>query len=86
MAYHSQPIGLVVAESKRAAENIAKLVQVTYKKPDKKPLLTIRDVLKSGDKKKIFHEDDFPRKRKGWQYFSSSNLKLYSDVSFQVPT
>lgn len=39
--YHGQPIGLIVADSVRAAEAAAKLVKCLYSEAEKKPVITL---------------------------------------------
>ena len=52
VAYAGQPVGIIVAETQEIADNAAKLVVVNYKLKQK-PLLDVRDVLKSGDLSRI---------------------------------
>lgn len=49
MLYAGQPLGLIVAKSKRLAEKAAKLVLVEYS-DYKKPILTIKEALSYPDR------------------------------------
>lgn len=63
--YHSQPIGIIVAETQEIAQAAAEMVEVTYGDGKEQPLYTIRQVLKANAKDKIVHEQTLDPKRKG---------------------
>lgn len=63
--YYFQPVGIIVAKSHKAALAAADLIQIIYKTPDQKPLLTVRDILKANAKEKIVHEQTVTPTRKG---------------------
>nr|XP_022914971.1 xanthine dehydrogenase/oxidase-like [Onthophagus taurus] len=63
--YYSQPVGMVVATSQEVAELASDLVKVTYKAATKKPLLTIKDIIKNNVKDKIVADATHGRKSKG---------------------
>lgn len=56
--FYGQPVGILVADTYKAANKAAKLVTVKYSViSNKKPLLTIKDVLKSPNKDKRVTQD-----------------------------
>ncbi|KAJ8719393.1 hypothetical protein PYW08_011568 [Mythimna loreyi] len=55
--YYGQPVGVVAAITKRAAEAAAELVKVKYKKLDGKLVLSIKDALVAPDKDKRLRKD-----------------------------
>lgn len=63
--YYYQPVGIIVATSQKVAENGASLVNITYDKNTKKPLLTIRDILKANAQEKIHPDQTIPATREG---------------------
>lgn len=65
--YHSQPIGILVAETQEIAQAAADTVEVTYADGKEQPLYTIREVLKANAKEKIVHEQTLDPKTKGKQ-------------------
>ena len=50
ISYYGQPLGVVAAITRRAAEAAAELVKVKYKKLDNKPVLCVKDALAAPDK------------------------------------
>ncbi|XP_049801265.1 uncharacterized protein LOC126236198 isoform X3 [Schistocerca nitens] len=50
--FNGQPVGIIVAESHELANRAAKIVEILYERV-KKPVVTLRDALKSGDKKRV---------------------------------
>lgn len=63
--YYFQPVGMVVAVSQEIAITAASLVKITYKNGSEKPLLTIRQIFKAGDKKRLQFEGGVKAKTKG---------------------
>lgn len=63
--YYFQPVGMVVAETQELAEKAAGLVEISYAPPKSKPLLTIEEVLKTGDPKRVFNEASIAATSKG---------------------
>ncbi|GAB0100743.1 xanthine dehydrogenase [Sergentomyia squamirostris] len=53
--YHSQPVGIILADTMKLALKAAKAVRITYSKPDDvKLLLSVDDVLEAGAVDRIF--------------------------------
>lgn len=50
--YYGQPVGVVAAITRRAAEAAAELVRVKYKKLNAKPVLSVKDALEAPDKER----------------------------------
>ncbi|KAJ8720015.1 hypothetical protein PYW07_012058 [Mythimna separata] len=55
--YYGQPVGVVAAVTRRAAEAAAELVKVKYKKLEAKPVLSVKDALAAPDKDKRLRKD-----------------------------
>eukprot|EP00112_Aurelia_sp_Birch-Aquarium-sp1_P026163 Seg91.7 transcript_id=Seg91.7/GoldUCD/mRNA.D3Y31 product="Xanthine dehydrogenase" protein_id=Seg91.7/GoldUCD/D3Y31 len=60
IGYHGQPVGLVVADSPRNAEKIAKLVKVEYENVER-PITTLKEAIE----KEKFHRQRFPGTKVG---------------------
>ncbi|KAJ8925554.1 hypothetical protein NQ315_009394 [Exocentrus adspersus] len=69
--YFDQPIGIIVADSHDLAVKAAELVEVKYSKPDRKPYLTIIDVLRAKDTSRIHHQTSVVPKSKGKCWFGT---------------
>lgn len=52
MLYAGQPVGMIVAKSQELAQKAAAYVKIKYSAVAK-PFLTVKEVLKSGDKARI---------------------------------
>ncbi|XP_055688260.1 uncharacterized protein LOC129792886 [Lutzomyia longipalpis] len=53
--YHSQPVGIIVAETLDLAKKAAKIVKITYTlSTQKRPLLSVKDVVESGNEERVF--------------------------------
>lgn len=64
--YAGQPIGIIVAETHDIANEAVKKVEVIYSDVlKKKPIITLQDVIESGDKSRIIQAANFPAKNKG---------------------
>ncbi|KAJ8952860.1 hypothetical protein NQ314_007466 [Rhamnusium bicolor] len=63
--YYDQPIGIVVADNNRLAEQAADLVDVIYSTPVRRPYLNIKDVLDANDQTRIHHLQTVVPKSKG---------------------
>ncbi|XP_047028071.1 indole-3-acetaldehyde oxidase-like [Helicoverpa zea] len=55
--YYGQPVGVIAAVTRRAAEAAAEVVKVKYKKLNDKPVLNIRDALEAHDKETRLHKE-----------------------------
>uniref|UniRef100_A0A1B0CJI2 Putative xanthine dehydrogenase n=1 Tax=Lutzomyia longipalpis TaxID=7200 RepID=A0A1B0CJI2_LUTLO len=54
--YHSQPVGIILAETLDLALKAAELVKITYDPPaERKLMLTVEDVLEAGDDERIIN-------------------------------
>ncbi|CAF4846895.1 unnamed protein product [Pieris macdunnoughi] len=63
--FFDQPIGILVAETETIAKRAATLVNVTYRKENRKPLLDIRDVLVKDPSRITLVENIPPLKKPG---------------------
>lgn len=63
--YYYQPVGIIVATAQKIAEKGASLVNITYEKSTKKPLLTSREILAANAKEKIHEDLTIPATRRG---------------------
>ncbi|KYN05923.1 Aldehyde oxidase 2 [Cyphomyrmex costatus] len=63
--YAGQPVGVIVAETHKLANEAAKLVEITYKGPPKKePIITIDDAINANDKTRMRQNAYVPAKKK----------------------
>lgn len=83
--YFFQPVGIVVAKSQKAAEDAAKLVKVNFIASDKKPLLTVRQILAADNKEKIKLDHKVEAKGKGFQ-FAIMNYYCNKQFGFKETT
>ncbi|XP_068917112.1 xanthine dehydrogenase-like [Tenebrio molitor] len=63
--YYEQPVGILVGKSEKAVMEASKLVAITYEAPNVEPLLTVRQILKSGQSDRISEAGTIKPKRKG---------------------
>ncbi|KAJ3622741.1 hypothetical protein MTP99_019023 [Tenebrio molitor] len=63
--YYEQPVGILVGKSEKAVMEASKLVAITYEAPNVEPLLTVRQILKSGQTDRITEAGTIKPKRKG---------------------
>lgn len=66
--YYFQPIGIVVATSQLVAEKAADAVAVSYVEGKRKPLVTVREILKAKATDKIINEGQTDATSKGEQF------------------
>lgn len=63
--YYSQPIGCVVATSQDIADKASEIIEVTYEESGKKPMLTVRDLLRENATDRIKDGDEVKPTTKG---------------------
>ncbi|XP_075976602.1 uncharacterized protein LOC142976904 isoform X2 [Anticarsia gemmatalis] len=87
--HYGQPLGVIVANSRRLALEAAKLVRVKYKKLDVKPVLCVRDALAAPDKDKRLRQDakvDPTSKGTDIKYTFSGTFSVPSQYHYTMET
>lgn len=82
--YFDQPVGIIVADSFDLAEKASDMIKITYKPPQTKPYLNIRDVLKVNDKSRIKHETAVLPKTKGNDVKHTIKGEMYIDKQYHM--
>ncbi|XP_059612739.1 uncharacterized protein LOC132259203 [Phlebotomus argentipes] len=88
--YHSQPVGIILAESMNIALKAAKFIRIVYsRRAEKKLLLTIDDVLNAGDHSRIINfATRLNREREGNETAAtiSGKLRFSTQYHFHMET
>ncbi|XP_028176684.1 xanthine dehydrogenase 1-like [Ostrinia furnacalis] len=88
--YFGQPAAIIVAEREKTAVKAAELVKVKYKSAtNRKPLITIKDVLKSNDSEARIHKDIVIQPEnigKNVKHVIKGEFTLGSQYHFQMET
>ncbi|XP_044257084.1 indole-3-acetaldehyde oxidase-like isoform X1 [Tribolium madens] len=86
--YYEQPIGILVGKNFQAVQAATKLVEVTYDVPNIEPLLSVRQILKSGRKDRILETKTIKPKRRGndIKYVIKGTFDIHHQYHFHMET